>query len=163
MRHALKSFIRVQGQIEMAICMLLVGLIIGTIIYQVVARYVFNAPLAWMEEVVTIFFILLTLFGACVAAKDKRHILVDLFPRGPVARFLGVVMSLGTIAILVVLLTYAAPVLKVQFIRQTISLPVNFRIAYYNILPLIYCFGSIILSTAYDVIYERKDENEALV
>ena len=163
MRHALRSFIRVQGQIEMAICMLLVGLIIGTIIYQVVARYVFNAPLAWMEEVVTIFCILLTLFGACVAAKEKRHILVDLFHRGPLARFLGVGMSVRTIAILVVLLTYAAPVLKVQFIRSTISLPVNFPIAYYNILPLIYCFGSIILSTAYDVIFERKDENEALV
>ncbi len=163
MRQILKTFIRVQGQIEMAICVALTGLIVATILYQIVARYVFNAPVPWMEELVTIFFILLTLFAAAVAAKDKRHILVDLFPRGPVARFLGVVMSLVTVLTLVVLLAHIGPILKVEFRRTTISLPSNFPIAYYNSIPLIYCFCSIILSTLYDVIFEQKEDQEALV
>ena len=116
-----------------------------------------------MEEVVTILFILLTLLAAAVAAKEKRHILVDLFPKGPVSRVLGVLMSLLTIVTLVVLIAHIGPILKVELRRTTISLPTNFPIAFYNSIPLIYCFCSIILATAYDVIFERKDEQEALV
>lgn len=163
MRHALKTFIRLQGQIEMTTCVALVGLIVGTIIFQIVARYVFNAPVPWMEELVTIFFILLTLLAAAIAAKEKRHILVDLFPNGPIARALGVLMSILTVLTLIVLLAHIGPILRVEFRRSTISLPVNFPIAYYNSIPLIYCFCSIILSTLYDVIFERKDDQEALV
>tara|TARA_B100000900_G_scaffold395721_1_gene394369 strand:+ start:374 stop:865 length:492 start_codon:yes stop_codon:yes gene_type:complete len=163
MRQALKVFIRIQGQVEMAICVTLMALIVGTIIFQIVARYVFNMPVPWMEEMVTIFFILLTLLAAAIAAKEKRHILVDLFPRGPVSRFLGVVMSILTMITLITLIAHIGPILKVEFRRTTISLPSNFPIAYYNSLPLIYCFCSIILSTIYDVIFERKEDQEALV
>lgn len=163
MRQILKTFIRIQGQAEMAVCVALMGLIVSTIIFQVIARYVFNSPVQWMEEMVTIFFILLTLLAAAIAAKEKRHILVDLFPKGPVSRFLGVVMSLLTVATLIVLLAHIGPILKVEFRRTTISLPQNFPIAYYNSIPLIYSFCSIILSTLYDVIFERKDDQEALV
>ena len=163
MRQALKTFIRLQGQAEMAVCVVLVGLIVSTILFQIIARYVFNAPVPWMEEMVTIFFILLTLLAAAIAAKEKRHILVDLFPRGRVSRFLGVAMSILTVITLIVLLAHIGPILKVEYRRTTISLPYNFPIAYYNSIPLIYCFCSIILSTLYDVIFERKDDQEALV
>ena len=163
MRHALKTIIRIQGQVEMAVCVTLVALIVGTIVFQVIARYVFNAPVPWMEELVTIFFILLTLIAAAIAAKEKRHILVDLFPKGPIARTLGVIMSVLTVVTLGVLLAHIGPILKVEFRRSTISLPQNFPIAYYNSIPLIYCFCSIILSTLYDVIFERKEDKEALV
>ena len=147
----------------MAICVALMGLIVSTIGFQIVARYVFNSPVQWMEELVTIFFILLTLFAAAIAAKEKRHILVDLFPKGPVARGLGVIMSVLTVVTLVVLLAHIGPILKVEFRRSTVSLPANFPIAFYNSIPLIYCFCSIILSTLYDVIFERKADQEALV
>ena len=163
MRKMLKAFIRFQGKVEMAICISLVALIVSTITFQIVARYVFNAPVPWMEELVTIFFILLTLFAAAIAAKEKRHILVDLFPKGQVSRFLGVVMSIVTVVTLIVLIAHIGPILKVEFRRSTISLPANFPIAFYNSIPLIYCFCSIILSTVYDVIFERKDEQEALI
>ena len=162
MRQALKAFIRVQGQVEMALCVGLVGVIVATIIFQIIARYVFNAPVPWMEELVTILFILLTLLAAAVAAKEKRHILVDLFPKGPVARFLGVMMSLLTVVTLVVLIAHIGPILRVEFRRTTVSLPYNFPIAFYNSIPIIYCFCSIILSTLYDVIYERKDEQRGV-
>lgn len=147
----------------MGLCMVLIAVIVGTISFQIIARYVFNAPVPWMEELVTIFFIQLTLLAAAVATKEKRHILVDLFPTGPVSRALGVLMSILTIVTLVVLMAHIAPILKVEMRRTTISLPTNFPIAFYNSIPLIYCFCSIILATAYDVIFERKDEQEALV
>lgn len=163
MKNGIRTFIDIQGRIEMALSMALIALIVGTILFQIVARYVFNAPVPWMEELVTIFFIILTLLAAAIAAKEKRHILVDLFPQGPVSRALGVIMSILTILTLVVLIAHIGPVLKVEMRRTTISLPSNFPIAFYNSIPLIYCFCSIILATAYDVIFERKDAQEALV
>lgn len=163
MKNGLKAFIDFQGRVEMFLSMVLIALIVGTILFQIVARYVFNAPVPWMEELVTIYFILLTLLAAAIATKEKRHILVDLFPKGPVARALGVIMSIVTIITLVILIAHIGPVLKVEMRRTTISLPSNFPIAFYNSIPLIYCFCSIILATAYDVIFERKEEQEALV
>lgn len=163
MRGFLAAFIRWQGKIEMGFCITLIALIVGTITFQIIARYIFNSPVQWMEEMVTIAFILLTMAAAAVAAKDKRHILVDLFPHGRVSRALGVLMSIMTVVILVVILANIGPSLKVELRRTTVSLPKNFPIAFYNSIPIIYCFCSIILSTLYDVIYERKDEQEALV
>lgn len=163
MREALQKIISFQGKVEMAICVTLVGLIVSIIIFQIFARYIFNAPVPWMEELVTIFFILLTFFAAAVAAKEKRHILVDLFPKGPIAKLLGVVMSVITIIVLITLIWHIGPILKTELRRTTISLPENFPIAYYNSFPLIYCFCSIILATLYDVLFERKEDQEALV
>ncbi len=147
----------------MAMCMILIALIVLTISFQIVARYFFNSPVPWMEEMVTIAFILLTLIAASVTTREKRHIIVDLFPQGPVSRALGVIMSILTAIILIIILANIAPILQVELRRQTISLPYNFSIAFYNTIPLIYCFCSVILSIVYDVLYERRDEQEAIV
>jgi TRAP-type C4-dicarboxylate transport system permease small subunit len=163
MKSFLKTVVTVLGKIEMALCMVLITMIVGTISFQIILRYVFDSPIAWMEEIVTIAFILLTVLAAAVATKEKRHILVDLFPRGSLSKTLGVLMTLVTIATLVVILLHINPVLKVEMRRDTISLPFNFPVAFYNSIPLIYCFSSIILSLVYDVFFERKDEQEALV
>ena len=78
------------------------------------------------------------------------------------ARFLSGLMAVVTLFTLTVLLAHIGPILTVEFRRSTISLPVNFPIAYYNSIPLIYCFGSIMLSIAYDLVFERKADQEAL-
>ncbi|WP_104401219.1 TRAP transporter small permease [Vibrio penaeicida] len=163
MQKILKSFISWQGKIEMGICMFLTLAIVITIAYQIIARFFFNAPIAWMEEAVTIMFILLTLLSAAVATKEKRHIIVDLFPKGEVARILSIVMSILTVVTLVTLLVHISPILKTELRRSTISLPINFPIAFYNSIPLIYCFISICMSISYDVLFERKADQEALV
>ncbi len=163
MQSILKKLITGLGKIEMAVCVMLIGLIVLTIIFQIIARYIFNSPVPWMEEAATIGFIFLTLISASVVAREKRHILVDLFPRGPVSKALGVVMLIITVMTLVAILANIAPIVKVELRRETISLPYNFPIAFYNTIPLVYCFCSIILSSLYDLIYERKDEKEAVV
>lgn len=155
--------IRQWARAEMAVAMVLTVVIVGTISAQIIARYVFNAPFAWMEEAVMIMFIYLTLFAAAVATKEKRHIIVDLFPKGPVSRFLGAAMSVLTIVILGLILANIGPIMTVEMRRTTISLPVNFPLAYYNSIPLAYCFVSISIAVAYDLIFERKDEEEAMV
>jgi len=162
MKNLLRSIIYWQGKAEMALCMFFTVSIVLVIAFQIIARYFFNSPVAWMEEVVTIMFILLTLFAAAVATKEKRHILVDIIPRGRLASVLGIFMSILTIITLVIILDSIAPILKTELRRTTISLPFNFPIAYYNSLPLIYCFCSIILSILYDVLFERKADQEAV-
>jgi TRAP-type C4-dicarboxylate transport system permease small subunit len=159
----MKSTVFRLGKVEMAICMALTTAIVLTILFQIIARYIFNAPVPWMEEAVTIMFILPTLLAAAVATKEKRHIIVDLFPKGPVSPALGLLMSIITVITIVVLLANIGPILKTELRRTTISLPANFPIAFYNSIPLIYCFCSIILSIVYDLLFERKDEQEALV
>ncbi|MFV0382973.1 TRAP transporter small permease [Paracoccus sp. (in: a-proteobacteria)] len=163
MQRILKAMVIWMGRIEMALSMILLILIVATIAMQIVARYVFSAPVPWMEESVTIMFIYVTLLSAAVVAREKRHIVVDLFPAGPLSRRLGVAMSVLTIAILVLVLTSIGPIVTVEMRRNTVSLPWNFPLAWYNSFPLIYCFGSIILSIAYDLIFERKAQQEALV
>lgn len=163
MKRFLSTVVTILGKIEMAACIALITLIVGTISFQIIMRYVFDSPIAWMEEVVTIAFIILTMLAAAVATKEKRHILVDLFPQGPTAKTLGVIMAILTVITLTVILMHVAPVLTVELRRKTISLPYNFPVAFYNSIPLIYCFSSIILSIVYDVVFERKDEQEALV
>ena len=109
MQHALKRFIDIQGHIEMGLSMVLLMVIIGTISFQIIARYVFNAPVPWMEEVVTIPFILLTLLAAAVADKETRTILVHPFPQGQISRVCGSLMSLTTSLTLVSLIAHILP------------------------------------------------------
>lgn len=163
MKDTFGNIIRWWAKAEMAAAMILTVLIVITIAAQILARYIFNSPVPWMEEAVMIMFIYLTLFAAAVATKEKRHIIVDLIPKGAVARFLGVVMSILTILILGLILANIGPIITVEMRRTTISLPVNFPLAYYNSIPLAYCFSSIIIAIAYDLIFERKEEKEAMV
>ncbi|MFV0333293.1 MAG: TRAP transporter small permease [Tropicimonas sp.] len=163
MQRILKAVVTWTGRAEMVLTMILLLLIVATISMQIVARYVFSAPVPWMEESVMIMFIYVTLLAASVVAKEKRHIVVDLFPDGPVARGLGVIMSVLTIATLVLILSAIGPIITVEMRRNTVSLPWNFPLAWYNSYPLIYCFCSIILAITYDLIFERKTAQEALV
>ena len=54
-------------------------------VLQVVARYGFNHPLTWPEEVSTLLLVWMTFAGASVLLKKRRHVEIDffvsLFPR----------------------------------------------------------------------------------
>ncbi|MFV0244573.1 MAG: TRAP transporter small permease [Qingshengfaniella sp.] len=163
MQRILKAVVTWTGKIELTLTMILLVLIVATIAMQIVARYIFSAPVPWMEESVMIMFIYVTLLSAAVVAKEKRHIVVDLFPDGRISRALGVIMAVITIITLILILDSIGPIVTVEMRRNTVSLPWNFPLAYYNSYPLIYCFCSIILAIAYDLVFERKTAQEALI
>jgi TRAP-type C4-dicarboxylate transport system permease small subunit len=50
---------------------------------QVIARYVFGAPLSWSEEVARLAMIWLTFIAASFVAAKREHIAVDLYGAGP--------------------------------------------------------------------------------
>ena len=47
---------------------------------QVIARYVFNYPLSWPEELGRYLIILIVYVGASVGLRKKSHIAVDIIP-----------------------------------------------------------------------------------
>ena len=65
------------------------SLIVMTVLttYQVITRYVFNAPSTWSEELVGYMFGWATMFGAAICTGERAHmnipIVVDMLKEGP--------------------------------------------------------------------------------
>ncbi len=70
MKDRLKNF-------EIEFAGLLMAAILVVLILQIITRYVFNAPLAWTEEVARHLFIWLVFFGASGAIAQRSHVVVD--------------------------------------------------------------------------------------
>jgi TRAP-type transport system small permease protein len=65
------------GQLEEALCSLLLVVLVITTSLQVFTRYVLNAPLSWTEELARMLFIWITFLGAAVIAKRGGHVSID--------------------------------------------------------------------------------------
>lgn len=61
---------------EVGTLMLLVMVVAITV--SIIARYFFNHPFTWTEELCTFLFIGFAFFGATVATYEKRHVSVDI-------------------------------------------------------------------------------------
>lgn len=102
-RSRLEGIIRV----EEAICAALIIVILGLLLLQVAARFLFNSPYVWTEELARFGLIWLTFIGAGFVMARGKHVTVDV-----VSQFLGarsrmaldIVSSLVTIAASLMLL-----------------------------------------------------------
>jgi len=45
---------------------------------KVIFRYVLNSPIIWSDEIIVLMILVLTYFGAALAANERAHITVDL-------------------------------------------------------------------------------------
>jgi TRAP-type C4-dicarboxylate transport system permease small subunit len=61
------------------ICTALLGGIFGSVLLQVLMRYVFNSPLTWSDEVTRLFLVWLTFLGAVLSYRLGTQIAVDAF------------------------------------------------------------------------------------
>jgi TRAP-type C4-dicarboxylate transport system permease small subunit len=83
---------------------LLVFLGIGINFANVIARYVFSAPIVWAEEVLSLIMIWCVFIGAIVVAWDGRHIKMDLISarlRSPWREIINTVTLVGIILVCV--------------------------------------------------------------
>lgn len=72
-----------------AACVALLLVMLGAIGAQVVARYAFNMPLVWSEELARYAMIWLAMLAAAVAAREGQHIsLGELMPLPPRTRLI---------------------------------------------------------------------------
>ena len=88
---------KIIDKIEKAVSCVSVAVMAVLVFANVIARYVFNSPLAFSDEIASYLFILMSFMGTAIAARRKAHlglsIVTDkLSPRG--RKYVGVVMYL---------------------------------------------------------------------
>jgi TRAP-type C4-dicarboxylate transport system permease small subunit len=129
---------------------------------NVIARYAFNSPISWAEEVARYAFIWMVFIGAAVCTKRSRHIAVDAVVSAlpkisqPFCRLLA---DLAT-ATLMVILVYYGMVLTVSAtqLTSTLSIPTHFI---YVVIPL--SAFSIFLRAVIDLARDLRDILGALL
>lgn len=111
MKEVLRSrLLGILGTIEKGAevsCQLAIALMTGMVMVQVVLRYVFRAPIPWVEEASVFLMIWMTFIGAGVALRSGSHIAMTLLrDRLPnwISRFLVVSSHLVVLAFLLLLI-----------------------------------------------------------
>lgn len=77
---------------------------------NVIARYAFNSPIQWAEELSRYSFIWLVFIGAALCSKHRRHITIDSLLMVLPARIriaMSAIIDLGTMALMVVIIYYS--------------------------------------------------------
>jgi TRAP-type C4-dicarboxylate transport system permease small subunit len=116
-------------QVAGAIAAAIFALLFVTFIVQVAARFLFNRPLAWSDELVVILYIAMVFWSAATLLKEREHVMFDLVyaalpPRGQrVMALVGVVLMAGLMG---VLLPYAFDYVRFMHREPTAVLGVPF-------------------------------------
>ncbi len=124
-------------RIEEAFLVLVLSTMVAAIGAQVVARYVFNTPFSWSEELARYLFLWVVFLGASQAMRRHEHIAVGLMvDRLPFrVRQLVIVLLNGLIAsFLAVLVVQGWKVVGIVAPLQSIALKVTMAVVY---LPLV--------------------------
>lgn len=147
-----RKFVRCLCLLELGAGAFLLGSVIVLVFFQVVARYGFNEPRAWIEEICTYAFIWLVFLGAGAAMKLNRHIRVASFEENAgrgMKIFMRVLGAFVTVCALVVVAFHAGKFVAVEMRSTSVSLPVNIPRAFFFSVPLIWACVSISVSMLY--------------
>lgn len=106
--------------VEQSVSMLLLGLLFVIVLAQVMARYVFSAPLSGSEELARFTFIWFTFAAASFVAARRKHITVQLFGGGRTGKAVAVVEVFACAVVIVV--SIAMTFGGVQMIQSTFHL-----------------------------------------
>jgi TRAP-type C4-dicarboxylate transport system permease small subunit len=140
------------------------SLVVMTVLttYQVITRYVFNAPSTWSEELVGYMFGWATMFGAAICTGERAHmnipIVVDMLKEGPkkILLVFGEVVALLFSAIILVYGGFTVSSLAMG--QQTSSLGVAVGLFYW-VMPI--CGILMVLYSAMNIVAILKGESEA--
>jgi TRAP-type C4-dicarboxylate transport system permease small subunit len=110
-------------------CVVLFGILVLDVTWQVFTRLVLDQPSGWSEELAKYLFIWLGLFGAALVFGERGHIAVDFvvsrFPAG-LARVVALAMQLAILAFAVLVLAYGGwMVSQLTWDQNLTGLPVN--------------------------------------
>ena len=122
---------------------------------NVIARYIFNSPIPWAEELARYSFIWLVFTGAAVCTKRRRHVAVDVAVRLLPAisqTACDLLVKLG-IALLMGILVYYGVVLMSSATQptSTLNIPTYFV---YVVVPL--AAASILVRTLVDLVRDLQ-------
>jgi TRAP-type C4-dicarboxylate transport system permease small subunit len=146
------NMIRRVEQIEQALGIFLVLAIVAMVGVQVVSRYFFNQPMAWVEELSTYCFIWTVFVGASIALKQDRHIAItalELFLSDTQKRWLKVLIWISILIFLLIMIPHGYKVMQVEVRSNSVSLPVDIPRMWFYSLPLtLACISMLITSLA---------------
>ena len=119
---------RIIDNLEEIICLIALAAMTVLTFTNVVTRYVFNFSMNFAEEISTYLFVLLSLFGASIAAKRGAHLgftlLADHVPK-IVARVFEIISALAGILFAGVIFYYGILMAATQYSRGQLSLGVQ--------------------------------------
>lgn len=141
------------------------SLIVMTVLttYQVITRYVFNAPSTWSEELVGYMFGWATMFGAAICTGEHAHmnipIVVDMLKEGP-KKVLLIFAEIVALLFSAIILVYGGfTVSSLAMGQQTSSLWGLAVGTFYWVMPV--CGVLMVLYSAMNIIAIAKGESEA--
>lgn len=159
MRALLERYARLLAAIEwveLAVARLCLGAIVTCIFAQVVTRYGFNRPLAWVEELATYCFIWGTFLGASVGLKRGTHLKIETFLGYLPVGARGLILSVTQVAIGVFCLLLAVHGVKSMLLfewrQRTIALPVELPRYLFFSGPLVVASLSMLLTVVHDLL-----------
>lgn len=112
---------------------LLFGALFLCFVVQVAMRFLFNAPLAWSDELIVILYIAMVFWAAATLVKEREHVAFDLvyamLPPGG-QRVMALAGALMMVGLMGVLLPYAADYVRFMHREPTAVLGVPFSIVF---------------------------------
>lgn len=136
------------GWLEDLFLALTTGLLAVLLFANVLLRYVFRSPFAWMEEGVVMVFVWLVFVGVAAAFRSHQHLRIDVLVRFLDARWAAVVGSLAVVVTFVILgllvklgYDYAmfvagnrTPVLRISAAWVYVGLPIGMALSLVHVL-----------------------------
>ena len=156
LRKVLDTILNLLGGVSLAAMTILTT-------YQVITRYVFNAPSTWSEELVGYMFGWATMFGAAICTGERAHmnipIVVDMLKEGPKKALLifGEIIALLFSAIILVYGGFTVSSLAMG--QQTSSLWGLAVGTFYWVMPV--CGILMVIYSAMNIVAIAKGESEA--
>jgi tripartite ATP-independent transporter DctM subunit len=111
------------GRITEVLAAILVALEILVLLAGVIARYVFNRPLTWSDELASILFLWLAMLGAVIALRRTEHMRLGFLVARAPPRLHAAFETFGLTAILVFLAAIVPAALDYTLSQQLITTP----------------------------------------
>jgi TRAP-type C4-dicarboxylate transport system permease small subunit len=115
------------------VIILMFAVLIGTVFYQVLGRYLFNAPPSWSEELARFLQVWIALLASALCIHQSMHLGVDYLlhavpPRGRAA--LEVLVHVMVSGFLLLLLVQGVKILDVASVQTSPAMGINMWYAY---------------------------------
>lgn len=150
-----KQVFRAIGIGEIVITTIMLVMILAVILVQVFMRKVFNQPNAWAEEIAIYLFIWITMIGSSIAMKMQRHITIRTFisALSKIPQFIiRIAVQVIMVWVSIFILIQIPKILRVEFMSNTVALPINIPRAWFFSIPLLYSMISLSVILLYYII-----------
>ena len=151
------------GRIAQALAATIFALLFLTFVVQVAARFVWNQPLAWSDELIVILYIAMVFWSAAALLKERDHVMFDLVyaalpPQGQ--RVMALAAAVLMAALMGVLLPYAFDYVRFMHREPTAVLGVPFSLVFAPFLVFVLAVACMYLHKAWKLL--RADWREQL-